>query len=91
MPAVVIVVNGANEPRYPSLKGIMASKRKEIEKLSLSDLEVNPGEVGLGGSKTPVVDATPRPEKLAGQVIRPDSPEAAAIAIADFLEAKKFI
>lgn len=91
LPAVVSVVKGANDPRYPSLKGIMAAKRKEIEKLGLADLEMPASEVGLTGSRTPVLAATPRAEKAVGQVIRPESPEEAAARIADFLQANKFI
>lgn len=91
LPALVSVVKGVNEPRYPSLKGIMAAKRKEIHRLSLADLEISPSEVGAAGSKTEVVAATPRGEKTAGQVVRPDSPEGAARVIADFLQQHKFI
>jgi len=91
LPAVVSVVKGANEPRYPSLKGIMAAKRKEIRKLGLSDLDISPDDVGLAGTRTPVTAAVPRPEKQAGQVFKPDTPEEAARRIADFLQAHKFI
>lgn len=90
-PAVVSVVKGVNEPRYPSLKGIMAAKRKEIQKFGLSDLGVASEAAGKIGEKAKAVGVTPRPEKAAGEVIRPDSPEAAASAIADFLQAHKFI
>jgi electron transfer flavoprotein beta subunit len=91
LPAVVSIVKGANEPRYPSLKGIMAAKRKEIQRLGLADLGIPADEVGLAASKTPVTAATPRPEKSAGQVLRPETPEEAAVLIADFLQAGKFI
>ncbi len=90
-PAVVSVVKGVNEPRYPSLKGIMAAKRKEIQKLGFSDLDLPADSAGKTGEKAKAVEVTPRPEKPAGEVIRPDSPEAAAGAIADFLQAHKFI
>jgi electron transfer flavoprotein beta subunit len=91
LPSVVSVVKGANEPRYPSLKGIMAAKRKEIQKVSLSDVGLSPEQVGLAGTRTPVTAAAPRPEKAGGQVIKPESPEEAAQQIADFLAANKFI
>lgn len=91
LPAVVSVVKGVNEPRYPSLKGIMAAKRKEIERLGLADLDLDPATVGLGGSKTAVTAADPRPAKAAGEVIRPETPEEAARLIADFLQVHKFI
>jgi electron transfer flavoprotein beta subunit len=90
LPAVVSVVKGANEPRYPSLKGIMAAKRKEIQSLSLADLGTTPP-FGLDGAKTHVTTATPRPEKQPGEVVRPDTPEEAARVIADFLQRNNFI
>lgn len=91
LPAVVSVVKGANEPRYPSLKGIMAAKRKEIKAMSLAELGIAPGDVGLDGAKTRVTAANPRAEKSAGQVLKPESPEEAASIIADFLQKRKFI
>ncbi len=39
LPAVITVQTGINEPRYASLKGIMAAKKKEIRTLSLADLK----------------------------------------------------
>ncbi|GAC1626906.1 MAG: electron transfer flavoprotein subunit beta/FixA family protein [Chloroflexota bacterium] len=91
LPAVVSVVKGVNEPRYPSLKGIMAAKRKEIKKLALADLDVAPDTVGYDGAKVHVVAVTPRPEKVAGDVVREASAEETARRIADFLQEKKFI
>lgn len=91
LPALVGVVKAINEPRYPSLKGIMASKRKEIQKLGLSDLGIAPENVGMAGAKTEVEAATPRAERAAGEVVKPDSAEDAARLIADFLQQRKFI
>lgn len=39
LPAVLTVQTGLNEPRYPSLKGIMAAKRKELVRIDLADLD----------------------------------------------------
>lgn len=91
LPAVVSVVKGANEPRYPSLKGIMAARRKEVEKLSLSDLGLGSDAVGLEGARTLVEAAMPRPEKSGGQVVKPETPEEAARVIADFLQERKYL
>ena len=43
-----------NEPRYPSLKGIMGAKSKPQETLSLADVGVDAGAVGEAGSRTTV-------------------------------------
>ena len=48
LPAVVAVSDAINEPRYPSLKGIMGAKKKPPDTLSLADLGVDAGEVGRG-------------------------------------------
>jgi electron transfer flavoprotein beta subunit len=91
MPLLVSVVKGVNEPRYPSLKGIMAAKRKQIERRALGDLGLDPDAVGLTGAKTQVVQSIPRPERQTGRVVKPDSAEEAARLIADFLAERKFI
>src|ERR1051326_8599651 len=46
LPAVVAVSDAINEPRYPSLKGIMGAKKKPFDTLTLADLGVEPGEAG---------------------------------------------
>jgi electron transfer flavoprotein beta subunit len=90
LPAVVMVVKAINEPRYPSLKGIMAAKRKEITKIGISDFGLPEDSVGLAGAKTEVISATPRPDKTAGQVVT-EPVDVAARLIADFLAESKVI
>ena len=41
MPAVLTIQTGLNEPRYPSLKGIMAAKRKDLVRLELARLDLS--------------------------------------------------
>src|SRR6202451_1636345 len=50
LPAVVSVVEKINEPRYPTFKGIMAAKKKPVQVLSLADLGIDAGSVGVGGA-----------------------------------------
>lgn len=90
LPAVVMVVKAINEPRYPSLKGIMASKRKTIQQLSVADLGLAEADVGLAGAKSRVKQATPRPKKQTGRVIS-EPPAEAARLIADFLFESKAV
>jgi electron transfer flavoprotein beta subunit len=68
-PAVVSIVEKANEPRYPSFKNIMAAKKKTVTTLTLADLGFEPGAVGLAGALTQVQDATKRPPKGAGVIV----------------------
>lgn len=91
LPAVVSVVKGINEPRYPALKGIMGAKSKPVEILGADDLGVDPAEVGLEGSKTEVVGAEARPPKKQGEVVTDDGSGSGATALADFLQTNKFI
>jgi electron transfer flavoprotein beta subunit len=47
LPAVFTAQKGLNEPRYPSLKGIMAAKTKPVEEKPAVDAEVRVATVGL--------------------------------------------
>ena len=46
LPAIVSVNEKINEPRFPSFKGIMAAKKKEVTTLTLADIGVEADEVG---------------------------------------------
>lgn len=87
LPAVVSVVKGINEPRYPSLKGIMQAKRTQIEAWSLADIGVGADEVGKAGAKERVLGVVPTKARQAGKVVKDDG--TAAAVIADFLVASK--
>src|SRR5437870_7151203 len=45
LPALVTVTAGVNEPRYPTLKGIMQAKQKPLEQLSVADLGLSADEL----------------------------------------------
>jgi electron transfer flavoprotein beta subunit len=89
LPAVVSVVEKINEPRYPSFKGIMAAKKKPVATLSLADLGVDPGRVGLAGAGTEVADFAVRPPRQAGEVVTDEGD--GGVKAAAFLAARKFI
>ena len=55
LPAVVAVSDAINEPRYPSLKGIMGAKSKPQETIGLGDLGLSRSDVGDEGSRTEVL------------------------------------
>ena len=83
-PAVISVVEKINEPRYPSFKGIMAAKKKEIATKDLA---------AIGGadsaSWTEVIEANARPPKAAGIKFEDDG--SAATKLVDFLVERKLI
>lgn len=89
LPAVVAVSDAINEPRYPSLKGIMSAKSKPQETISLADLGVAAEQAGEAGSRTAVLATSPPPAK-ADQVKIEDDGSAAA-RITDYLTEKRLI
>jgi electron transfer flavoprotein beta subunit len=89
LPAVVAVSDAINEPRYPSLKGIMGAKKKPFDTVSLAELGVDPGEAGDAGSKTEVLALSEPPSRGDARKIEDDGN--AAQAIVDFLAEKRLV
>jgi electron transfer flavoprotein beta subunit len=87
LPAVLSVTAGVNEPRYPSLKGIMAAKSKPVDRPTLADL----GLEGLGGASAgqAITSVQPAEQRKAGEVVEDDG--TGAQRIVDFLAAQKVI
>lgn len=90
MPLVLSVTDQSGEARYPSFKGIMAAKKKPMETLSLSDLGVDAGQVGLDAAWTAVEETAERPPRTQGEIVT-DEDGSGAQALTDFLASKKFI
>ncbi|GAA3715197.1 electron transfer flavoprotein subunit beta/FixA family protein [Microlunatus aurantiacus] len=90
LPAVVSVTDQSGEARYPSMKGILAAKKKPVRTWELSDLGIDPGSVGLDAAWSSVAETTPRPPKEAGKVVSDDD-GAGSAAVVEFLAAGKFI
>ena len=83
-PAVIAVSDAINEPRYPSLKGIMGAKSKPQETVSLSDLGVEGAE-----SRTEVYALNEPPARGESRKIEDDGN--AAQAVLDFLVEKRLV
>src|SRR5881396_2379747 len=84
LPAVAAVSDAINEPRYPSLKGIMGAKSKPQETVSLADLGVD----GLE-SRTEVYALNDPPARGESKKIEDDGN--AAQAVLDFLAEKRLV
>jgi len=79
LPAAITCEKGLNEPRYASLPGIMKAKKKEIKKITLSDLGgLGPQDVGAAGSATKVVGYETLPERPRCRLIDGEPAEQAA-------------
>src|SRR5439155_1524001 len=79
LPAVVAVSDAINEPRYPSLKGIMGAKSKPQETLTLADLGAEADRVGDAGSRTEVYALNDPPPRGDSKKIEDDGNGAQAI------------
>ena len=89
LPAVIAVSDAINEPRYPSLKGIMGAKKKPFETLSLDEIGVDAGTAGEAGSKTEVLALGDPPSRGDARKIEDDG--SAAQQIVDFLAEKRLV
>ncbi|RIK07940.1 MAG: electron transfer flavoprotein subunit beta [Acidobacteria bacterium] len=89
MPAIVSVVKGINEPRYPSFKGIMAAKNKPLDEKDAAGAGIDTSMVGLANSKSKVGEWKERPPKEAGTIVEDDGEAFAKLA--DWLEENKLL
>jgi len=72
LPAVVSAQKGLNEPRYPTLKGIMGAKKKEIKDVKAVDLGITVEPPALS-----VVTLEPLPARPPGRIIQGEAADAA--------------
>jgi electron transfer flavoprotein beta subunit len=86
LPALVTVTGSGADPRYPTLKGIMAAKSKPVEQFSLTDLGLSAADVAPSQR---VLTVTAASEKGRGEVIQ--AGDDAARRIADLLSDAKVI
>ena len=73
LPALVTVTKDINNPRYPSLRGLLKAKKEKIPIWNESDLPVKKERIGMDGSPTQVIKVfTPQPpqkgEILSGEI-----------------------
>ena len=66
-PALITVTAGVGEPRYASLKGIMAARSKEVKKLSLADLGVT-----RGNPPEEILDVVDAEQRAPGEIFEDD-------------------
>jgi electron transfer flavoprotein beta subunit len=83
-PAVICALTGLNEPRSPSLKGIMAARKKPIEEKSIVGYETPETRTEWG-------QLYPEQREVQATIIQGDDPEAAAKQVVEMLREKKLI
>lgn len=69
LPVLITAQQGLNEPRYPSLPGIMKAKKKPLDRYTADDLGLSPADAA---AKTEIVDQYLPPKKQAGRVLSGD-------------------
>ncbi|BDG46231.1 electron transfer flavoprotein subunit beta/FixA family protein [Parageobacillus sp. KH3-4] len=69
LPLLVTAQQGLNEPRYPSLPGIMKAKKKPLEELELDDLDLEEEDVE---AKTKTIEVFLPPKREAGKILEGD-------------------
>lgn len=89
LPCLVAVSDAINDPRYPSLKGIMGAKKKPYEEVSAADLGVPADEVGEAGSHTTVLALADPPSR--GESMRIEDDGTAAEKVLAYLGERKLI
>lgn len=80
LPAVISVVKEINEPRLPSLKGLLRAKKAAITVWSAADIEADRNRLGHDGSPTRVVDCWRPVLQKEGKIVSGD-PDALAAAL----------
>jgi electron transfer flavoprotein beta subunit len=69
LPLLVTAQQGLNEPRYPSLPGIMKAKKKPLDELELDDLDLEEDDVA---AKTKTIEIYLPAQKEAGRILNGD-------------------
>ena len=89
LPAVLTANKGLNEPRYASLKGIMAAKKKPLDSMDLSQLGLDPAAVGAARVRVSALEyPAPRGE---GKVVKEEARESVRQLVAWLRDSAKVL
>jgi electron transfer flavoprotein beta subunit len=91
LPAVITAQKGLNEPRYASLKGIMAVKKKVIPEWTLADLGVDAASVAESGAAVRFLDVSLPPPRPAGKILEGEPADTAKQLVRLLREEAKLI
>ena len=91
LPACISTIKEIGEPRLPSLKGKMASKKAVFPKWTAADLGLQAGQVGAAGAGSSVVKASLPPARPAGLKVEGATASEKAAKLVDILIDRKLI
>jgi len=90
LPVLITVLKILNEPRYPSIRGILTAKRKEIKVIKAADLKADTSKLGADGSPTQVVNIFTPQVHQSGKMVKLE-PKDSSQEIVNFLQQEKII
>jgi electron transfer flavoprotein beta subunit len=90
LPLLVSVTKSINEPRYPSLKGIMGAKKKTIAVRTLAEVGATKP-VGAAGARTELIATATPAARGKGEIFEAPDAVAGAQKIVDFLRERKLV
>jgi electron transfer flavoprotein beta subunit len=91
LPAVITVSNEIGEPRYPTIKGIMAAKKIEPVVWKPADIGVEPSRIGAAGRQAKMLRLFQPIHGGKCELTKGDTPEEAAVNLALKLREAKVI
>ena len=91
LPALVTVSNEIGEPRYPTIRGIMAAKKREPTVWKPADIGIEPSQVGAAGRRSRLVKLFQPLRDGKCEIIDGETPEEAAVNLARRLRQEKLL
>jgi electron transfer flavoprotein beta subunit len=91
MPVLITAVKALNEPRFPTIKGTMKAKRREIPVLTAAEVGAEVERIGLKGSPTRVRKIYTPPQRTGGVVITEEDMTTAVDVLMNKLKEDKII
>lgn len=91
LPALITVSNELGEPRYATIRGIMAAKKKEPVIWKPADIGGEPSQLGAAGRRTKLLKLFQPVREGKCEIIEEDSPEEAAVSLALKLRQAKIL
>ncbi len=91
LPALITVSNELGEPRYATLKGIMAAGKVQPVIWKPADIDVEPSQIGVSGRRTKLLKLFQPVREGKCEIIEGENPEEAAVNLALKLRGTKII
>jgi len=91
LPALITVTNELGEPRYATLKGIMAAGKKQPIVWEPADIGVEAGKIGAAGRRTKLLKLFQPVREEKCEMVEADTPEEAAAKLAVKMREAKII